>query len=191
MPERTLLLTGFGPFDGVADNPTARIAAALDGMPLAGWRVVGELLPVAWPRAGAQVAARVAALDPACIVHLGVAVQAQRVRIEAKAWNHLQFRVADADGAQPLTGQVVPGAPELLTPAIDAAALVAHLQRLGVDVELSDDAGRFVCNATYFSTLQGFADRRALFIHVPLAGDLWPIPRLTLAVAHALRWLVA
>ena len=189
MPERVLLLTGFGAFPGVTDNPTARVAQSLHGLPLAGWRVQGAVLPVAWERARAEVAGLVAAHAPACIVHLGVATEATAVRIENQGANHLQFRIADVDGAQPQAGEIVPLAPATLTTPVAVARLVAHLQPLGVTVELSENAGRYVCNATYFTSLHAYPERRVLFVHLPPVSAAWPLTRLTDAIARILEFL--
>ena len=111
---RELLLTGFGAFPGVADNPTTHIAAALDGKQLPGLVVRSAVLPVAWPRVRVEVAKHVAAYDPATVVHLGVATQAVELRIEVQGTNQLQFRVADVDGNQPMDGPIEPSAPDWL-----------------------------------------------------------------------------
>ncbi len=191
MPERALLLTGFGPFPGVVDNPTARLALAFAGRQLGAWRVHTDVLPAAWQRARAQVQARAAALNPEILVHLGVASETVALRLEVQAANALQFRVADADGAQPLEGAVVAGAPAVLQTALDVPSLVAVLQRAGLPAEVSHDAGRYVCNATYFNSLHAYGDRPVLFVHVPPVSAAWPLARLELAVGQVLDWLVA
>lgn len=188
MPERVLLVTGFGAFPGVAVNPTAQVAEAL-AQPLAGWQIVSAVLPVAWRSARDQVADLVAQHQPACIVHLGVATDAQRLRIERQGVNALRFRVPDTAGEQPQEGEVEGGAAAALVTAVAVDALVAHLSALGFDAEVSDDAGRYVCNATYFSSLHNHRDARVLFVHLPAVSDIWPEARLTAASAAVLAWL--
>jgi pyroglutamyl-peptidase len=191
MSEKTLLLTGFGAFPGVVVNPTERIATALQGWRTPGWHVQVAVLPVAWQRARADVAALVAARDPALIVHLGVAGEAQTLRLEARAVNVLQFRVPDVDGLQPQDGAVVPDAPAEHATDLDVDALVAQLLQQGVAVERSTDAGLYVCNATYFSSLHAFGGHRVLFVHVPPISAAWPLPRLLGDVTALLRLLTA
>ena len=191
MPEKVLLLTGFGAFPGVDDNPTMRIATALEGWQLPGWRVETAVLPVAWLRARADVQALVTAHDPALIVHLGVAGEAQTLRLETQAQNILQFRVPDVDGLQPLAGAVEPLAPRTLRTELKIDELLLQLQAKGVAVERSVDPGRYVCNATYFSSLHAFGGQRVLFVHVPPVSELWPLERLLADFAALLRLLVA
>ena len=190
MREETLLLTGFGAFQGVDDNPSARVALALHGLLLPGWRVHSAVLPVAWQRAHAHVAEHVRACAPRWLVHMGVAAEAKTLRLEAQGANRLQFRIPDVDGLQPLDGPVLVDAPEWLTTRVAIDALVESLQQQGTQVERSDDAGRYVCNATYFSSLHAFGCDRVLFVHVPPVSELQPLARLMGDVTALLRLLV-
>jgi pyrrolidone-carboxylate peptidase len=52
------LVTGFGPFLDVVDNPSGALARALDGSRIGPWRVVGMELPVSTARAPALSLAR-------------------------------------------------------------------------------------------------------------------------------------
>ena len=70
---KTVLITGFGPFPGVADNPSARLARALDGRVVGGVRFVGEVLPVSYRRAPAQTLRLAAAHKADAILGTGVA----------------------------------------------------------------------------------------------------------------------
>ncbi len=191
MPDRTVLLTGFGAFPGVDDNPSARVALDLHDSVGDGWRVHAAVLPVAWKRAHDEVADLVARLKPNLLVHLGVATDSAVVRLETRAVNVLHFRVADVDGAQPTAGEVIPLAPLLLESTVDLSRLAAHARLSGLEVALSDDAGRYVCNATYFASLHAFPDIPVLFIHIPPVSETWPMARLTLTVSGILHLLLA
>lgn len=184
-PRAPLYLTGFGPFPGVAVNPTAAVARMLDGADIHGRRVVADVLPVAWQAAATHVAAAVARLRPQAIVHLGVAVGARALRVEQNACNRLAFRVADVTGAQPQGEPCDAGLPPDATLAtrFDAAALVLALQAAGLDAALSVDAGAYVCNATYFASLrrQGQGGPPVVFLHVPELGAGWGLGHLATA----------
>ena len=197
MADRVLLLTGFGPFPGVADNPTAAMARALDGLQLPGMQLVSAVLPVAHPASGQEVARLCALHQPAAVLHLGVAQQADLVRIEQLACNELSFRVPDTAGAQPQAMPIDPSLPldaELSVPW-PVGGLWAALSLAGLPAALSDDAGRYVCNATFWQSLR--AGQRALFVHVPPVGALapdgtpWTLERLVQVATVVVQWMAA
>lgn len=158
-----ILVTGFGPFPGVTDNPTAPLARALDGQRVAGHRVLGRVLPVSYARASQTVLALISAHQPALVIGMGVATSAQRPRVELRAVPAVTSRIADVDGAQPAEL----GEGEIWV----AEALRAGLTRFADDLagELSQDAGQYVCNAWLYRVLQGWSGP-AFFLHLPPGG---------------------
>lgn len=179
MTELRCLLTGFGPFPGVEDNPTARLARSLDAQVLRAPGVQVSICAEVWPvDAQALPGLLDEALErwaPQLVVHLGVASEAVRPRLEHKAWNRLEFRVPDVAGWQPqaqvISAGLEPDAP-LQTPA-DLQDLQRDLALAGHTVDLSDDPGRYVCNLCAFLSLQRAVERgmASLFVHVPPSPD--------------------
>jgi peptidyl-tRNA hydrolase/pyrrolidone-carboxylate peptidase len=179
-------LTGFGPFAGVAENPTSLLITgtllpkALAARSLPPPRSA-TVVDVSRPSASAAAARAHAALPPGVHValHLGVAASASEFHVEACAVNDATFRVPDALGEQPRGEPISParplGAPLRTTVAVPAlvAALAA---RWGGRVCASEDAGRFLCNFIYHASLEAAeragAGSHALFIHVPLAATI-------------------
>lgn len=132
-----ILVTGFGPFLDVADNPSAALARALHGRVAAGHGIHGAVLPVRWhegPRAAIE-AGRQARADLA--IGLGVARGRRGLWIERTAAPHRTG--ADVDGVE---GASLPAwrAPRRAT--LDPEGLARHL-----DARVSDDAGHYLCNA--------------------------------------------
>ena len=155
---KTVLITGFGPFPGVADNPSARLARALDGRVEGGVRFVGEVLPVSYRRAPAQTLRLIDAHKACAVLGTGVDVRAAALRVESQGSCHPVGRV-DVEG-QTLT--------PLQGPATVAAPWSAPLAE-ALGVALSTDAGRYVCNAWLYQV----ARRAAVpvsFLHLPPAG---------------------
>jgi pyroglutamyl-peptidase len=138
------------------------------------------------------------------ILHLGVNYKGTAFQIERCGYNEADFRVPDERGAQPRKERIVTVSydgryrevGEVLATEFDVPALVAALnvttpvlsspvsrcsddEQQGVVVRESSDPGRFVCNFTYFlsldrcqknnSSLNGSprTKARALFLHVP------------------------
>lgn len=77
--------------------------------------------------------------------------------LEARAVNNATFRSPDEDGWQPDCCPIasIPGMPLdcSVSSDLDLARLHRHLRARGHDVKLSSDAGRFVCNWTYYNSL--------------------------------------
>jgi pyroglutamyl-peptidase len=180
-----LLVTGFGPFLEVTDNPSAALARGVDGAVIpslssallrttgaprglrgaAGGpvRVVGQVLPVSFARAPDLVVQAARALDAVAVLGFGVAVTRPLPCVERVARVSCVPR-PDVDGV--VLERLAPlGALEAVPTTIDAAALADAL-----GAELSDDAGGYVCNAWLYRVAQALPDRGVGFVHVPVTG---------------------
>ena len=189
-----LVVTGFGPFTGVPNNPAEAVVRALPGHlaiaapSLAAALDAATILPVGAAAAEAAVEALTASASRAAAVgavhvslHVGVATSATTARLEAVAFNEASFHAPDCDGRK-LSDCVVcdsypPGARLMST--LPARAVAAAVAARGHPVQVSGDAGRFVCNYLYFRSLAAAAAdaeqagggdgprRHALFLHIP------------------------
>lgn len=168
-----ILVTGFGPFGAVVDNPAARLARAVHGRRIGGHTVVGCVIPVSYARGPDTTIALARDLGPRFVVGLGVATARGTVEVERRAIAAGDGRTPDVDGVilDRLDG------PDVVHATLDAERLAAAL---GAD--LSDDAGRYVCNAWLHRVAQAL-DVPVGFVHLPADG-LDPERLLT-----ALRWL--
>lgn len=153
-----VLVTGFGPFGRVEDNPSARLATA------AATRTGAEALVLPTSFARAPAALRDAArrgFD--AMLLLGVAETESELRVETCGHNVVAARIADVDGAQP-SGALVPGAAEVLPVTLSPTRLLAAL---AAPAHLSDTAGAYVCNALLFHALHERLAPAIGFLHVP------------------------
>ena len=156
-----VLVTGFGPFGNVVDNPTARLAVVFDGLRSGDREIVGLALPTSFSRAPKLVAERLAADRFDAVLMLGVAESAPTVRIEQFARRITKVRMPDVDGAVP---DRIDG-PEVLPVTANVDALEDALEEFAPD--LSDDAGTYVCNHTLYHTLATTKSVRIGFLHLP------------------------
>lgn len=179
-PARTcLLVTGFGAFPGVADNPTESLMRWLDqhrpGRPR-GLELVTAVLPVEWSAAPAVLDDLVTQVAPDAMLHFGASRRAGGFRIEQWARNRTSFQ-SDAVGRRAPAPHVKPGGPRVLRAPFNAAGIALHLQGLGLPSAASADAGRYLCNAIYYLALERCRRERrprtCLFVHVPaqIAAD--------------------
>lgn len=166
-----VLLTGFEPFDGESVNPSQDVVGVLDGECVAGHRIVGAVLPVAF-------AATLPLLDdlldrhrPVLAIALGQAGGRSEIGIERIAINLIDARIPDADGLQPVDATVIEGAPFACPTLLPAKAITAHLRALGIPASLSLSAGSYVCNQVFFALVHAIGARlpgaRGGFVHLP------------------------
>jgi 8-oxo-dGTP diphosphatase len=113
---------------------------------------------------------------PEAVVHLGLAENAEWIRVEEVAVNRLDFRIADNSGRQVSDAQIHRDAPARLHTTSPHNLVLAECA--GDDrIRRSDDAGEFVCNETYFRTLHSVETNRlkdkfqralpVIFVHLP------------------------
>lgn len=168
-----VLVTGFGPFGAVVDNPAARLARGVDGRRTGGETVVGRVIPVSYARGPDATIAAARMFRPRFVVGIGVATARSGIEVERRAVAIGDGRTPDVDGVV----QVRLDGPDVVAATLDAERLAAAL---GAD--LSDDAGHYVCNAWLYRVARAL-DVPVGFVHVPSAG--LDAERLL----AALRWL--
>ncbi len=163
-----LVLTGFGHFPGVPDNPTQRLLAHLAQNP----QLLPQphrlaLLDVAYQSAHAEVDGL---LDPApdALVLTGYSAKAKALTLEARATSYCAPDQPDICDFIP--AQLAEPAPPITTNA-PLAALSIRLKEAGIAVETSQDAGAYLCNYSYHHALSRVEERglatKVLFVHLP------------------------
>jgi pyroglutamyl-peptidase len=164
-----ILLTGFEAFGDGVKNPTAEIVQLLDGASVADHRVSGFALPVT--AAGAPEGLRNAlnVHKPSLVLSLGLAGGRSKLALERIAINVLDFPIHDNEGSQPAGESVVEDGPAAYFATLPIKAILAAWQEAGLPGYVSNTAGTYVCNQTFYHALhlsreQGY---RAGLIHVP------------------------
>lgn len=168
-----ILVTGFGPFRDVVDNPSARAARGVDGRRIAGETVLGVELPVSYARATAIIARYIAAHGrPRLLLSLGVATGRPKVEVETRAKRIEGPLPADIDGDRPIWE-----GPDVVPTRVNATVLAKALGG-----STSGDAGDYVCNGVFYRALIDYPDLPVGFVHLPADG---------IAVDRLLRGLAA
>lgn len=158
------LVTCFEPFGGDVENASREAARALaERWAASGVEVVVEELPVVFD--GAAFERAVGCHRPDLVLCVGEAGGRTAITPERQAVNEMRARIPDNAGAQPDGEPVVVGAPEIRELKDLAEAATEALVQAGWAATTSDDAGRYVCNATAFRAYG--LDVPALFVHVP------------------------
>lgn len=169
----TILLTGFGPFPGVADNASQRFVPKLGHLAarrFSAHRVVARILPTEWEKAPNRLRDLYERERPKLVLHFGVSPQASSYVIETVAHNTCKA-TADAIGAMPHDNVVVRGGPDALKSRFPAEEIKARLLALKIPAVLSEDAGGYLCNTILYRSLiyaeQISAPEAVGFLHIP------------------------
>lgn len=166
-----ILVTGFGPYEEVEENPSARLVERLDAEPPEGVELSVRILPVSFRGAPAELDDALEALDPRrpdLIVGLGVHKKGKTFRLERRATTTLKPGRPDVLGVDGADVPLSPG-PDLQT-TLDLDELTETLRKAGAKkVEVSDDAGGYVCERLYRHALERGRELGVpvLFVHVP------------------------
>gem|GEM_PF-125254 len=194
MEVRRILLTGFDAFGGLSENISWQVAEYLgnassvvdlgpresgSGQPLhrsicIEWVAQRLSVDEAGSRAVAEMIGNGALNGFSAIIHLGLARHAKVPRIESQGINLNRFREADNSG-RISNGKIVVNGPDLIPCSVDSEYVLQD--GLSTSLEVSHDAGGYVCNETLYRTLYALdtdMDRRGpcTFIHLPPSEEM-------------------
>jgi pyroglutamyl-peptidase len=164
----TILLTGFGPFGAHARNISEEAVRRLDGVEIDGFTLRALALPVQFERATAALDEAIEGEQPVAVLCFGIHDDPTTFRLELCAKNERHYPKPDIDGNVVQNAGVEDG-PAMVFSTLPLAAIKQSFADAGLAAELSEDAGRYLCNAIFY-----WASRRvtpAGFIHVPASVE--------------------
>lgn len=167
---KTVLLTGFEPFNKEPVNPAWEAVRGLDGWGEDGFRVVARQLPCAFGAAIDTMRAAVDELKPALVIAVGQAGGRVDLSVERVAINVDDAPIEDNVQRQPVDQAIVAGGPAAYFSTLPIKAIVQALRAAGLPASVSQTAGTFVCNHLFYGLMHVQASRpwmRAGFIHIP------------------------
>lgn len=183
-----MLVTGFEPFGEHSVNASWVAVQELERLGLregvelhvcevpVEYQAVQSLLPSLWKQH-----------QPQLVVHVGVSGIATTVTLEQYGHNHGYCRLDNCRWC-PDSQCCVEEGPDRLSSVLDMGQLCSRLTSppgLGVALSVSKDAGRYLCDYTYYTSLY-LGQGRAAFVHVPPLGRPYSGPEL----GRALQGLV-
>lgn len=181
-----ILITGFEPFGGSATNSSWEVASAVSRVHIPKISIKVKQLPVSFGRVAAVLKDAISEVSPDVLIMLGQSGQSECIRIERIAINMMDALNPDNDGYIPDEEVIHPDGPSALFSTLPLKSLRNQLVAQGHNVKISNSAGLYVCNRTYYEALyhlssQGLATR-AVFVHLPKISDEWPVGRMTTAI---------
>jgi len=168
--QKYILVTGFEPFGGEKTNGSWEAVQHLDGTVIANKKVVVCQLPVIWEKASEKLVALIREYHPVAVVAFGEA-GAEPVRVEMVAKNTRDM-YGDNAKKMPSTDFISASAPPTLRTSLNTEVITERLHEGGIPVTLSQDAGGYLCNETFFNLMNFSGAEKTLnirrgFIHVP------------------------
>ncbi|XP_023699732.1 pyroglutamyl-peptidase 1 [Paramormyrops kingsleyae] len=165
---RTVVVTGFGPFGEHAVNASWVAVQELKKLGLGRdvdlyvyevpveYQAVQSLVPSLWKQ-----------YHPQLVVHVGLSGMATTVTLE-KCGHNYGYKGLDNCSFCPDSQCCVEGGPECIDSVIDMDSVCKKVAAsgLGVAVSMSKDAGRYLCDYTYYTSLY-LSRGRSAFVHVP------------------------
>ena len=166
---RTVLLTGFEPFDQDTINPSWEAVRPLDGTLEGDVRIVARQLPCAFAQAPEHLQQLLDEFEPELVIAVGLGPGRADICIERVAININDARIPDNLGYQPIDTPVVAHGPAAYFSTLPIKAMVRAIRVAGIPASVSHTAGTFVCNQVFYYLQHALAGTavRSGFIHVP------------------------
>ena len=167
--KKTVLLTGFEPFNGAAINPAWEAVRALKGWIEDDFIVEILQLPCVFGFANRVLCGAVDEIKPDIVICVGQAGGRADLTVERIAINVDDAPILDNDGQQPVDAPIALEGPAAYFATLPVKAIVGAMRERGLRAAVSQTAGTFVCNHVFYGLLHHLQARRAIggFIHVP------------------------
>lgn len=170
----TILVTGFGPYGNTPANPASQSAMILDGMTIAGARIVGIEPPSYWFKCINSVVGTIKEIEPSMVIMLGEFGGRSMLTVERIAQNmndSTRYGLKDNEGLKQQGEPVIPGGPAAYYATLPLRAMVLAMRREGFPADISDAAGTLMCNHLMYGVLHYIETNllhiKAGWIHVP------------------------
>ena len=189
-----VLLTGFEPFGGSEVNSSWETAVRVGQLAPNGVCVETLLLPVSFMRAGERIREALREKRPDVLIMLGQRGKGESIDIERIAINMMDASNPDNDGYHPQDQAIVDGGEAAHFSNLPVKTLRDALIHKGIPARVSNSAGLYVCNSTYYNALNEIYDQglstKALFIHLPIISEDFPIEMLTDAILAIIETII-
>ena len=181
-----VLLTGFEPFGGSDVNSSWETAARVEQLAPIGVALEVAQLPVSFKRAGEAIREILQTKKPDVLVMLGQRGKGQSVDIERIAVNLMDSANPDNDGFCPQEQRIADDGDSAYFCNLPVKALRDALLQRNIPAKVSNSAGLYVCNSTYYNALNEIEKYslqvKAVFVHLPKLSQDFPVELLAESV---------
>jgi len=167
------LVQGFGPFGGLAANPSELLVRTLAERHDSD--TVTAVLPVSLREVADAVPRLMAKHRPSLWLGIGLAAGRMALSVEAVAVNLADWLEADCDGATANRVPVVPSGPAAYLTTLPVERILSCWRKAGIPGYLSRTAGSYLCNYSFYLAAKAASDLglecMVGFVHVPLLPE--------------------
>jgi pyroglutamyl-peptidase len=166
------VVQGFGPFGELPANPSQILVDALGDR--SGSELVTEVVTVSREQVTTAVSKLMEQHRPTVWIGVGLAAGRPALSLEAVAVNLADWSEehADADGVVVTRRPVLEGGPAAHLTTLPVAEILAAWSDEGIPGYLSQTAGSYLCNLSFYAAAQAALDQgidcRVGFVHLPL-----------------------
>jgi pyroglutamyl-peptidase len=185
------VVQGFGPFGDFATNPSELLVRSLAAR--RGADVAAEVLPVSQAQVARAIPELVRQHRPDLWLGVGLAAGRTALSLEAVAVNlaHWPAEHADTDGVSVTREPVAECGPAAHLTTLPVERILQGWQEAGIPGYLSQSAGSYLCNFSFYCAAQATADQglacRVGFLHLPLLPELVTDPEEQPSMARSLQ----
>jgi pyroglutamyl-peptidase len=154
-----VLITAFGQFPGVEVNPSGLLLKQIEKCKLPNTELAVCLLPVDYSYCESWISK--VDKDYDLVIHIGVATKSVKNRVEIQAKNY-SGELVDILGVA-REGEIHQNGVSHISSSLSFEFLS---QSHTLPLELSEDAGDYLCNFLYYSSLDRFRHRKVIFYHI-------------------------
>lgn len=190
MEQQTVLLTGFGPFYNHPVNASWEIVKGIKQL----WsnqvvKLEIREIPVVYSEVSSRVPDLYGELRPSLCVHFGVSGY-KAITLESQGKNE-GYELLDVAGQTPPHSTCVKGGPHCIKTDFDLDLICSKYgeTETEVDVATSCDAGRYLCDFLYYTSLHQ-RGAHVLFVHVPPLNNPYSIEQLATACKRIVEILI-
>ena len=170
-----ILITGFEPFGGSDINSSWETAARVGQMAPKDVNIEVRRLPVSFRKAGETVRDILNESRPDVLIMLGQRGKGQSIDVERIAVNLMDSSKPDNDGDCPQELPIVTDGESAYFSNLPVKALRDAVLQKGIPAKVSNSAGLYVCNTTYYNALDEIyrhsLPMRAVFVHLPKISE--------------------
>ena len=189
-----ILLTGFEPFGKSVTNVSWEVAAVVGLQQFPKIELRTALLPVSFNRVRTLLPALIEEHRPDVLLMLGQASKREEITIERIAVNMMDASQSDNDGYIPREERIIEDGGNAYFTDIPLSTVCEEVSRMGIPCKISNTAGLYVCNSTYYNALNEIFEKRlktkAVFVHLPKISNEFPIELLTASVKTIIKTIV-
>jgi pyroglutamyl-peptidase len=166
-----ILVSGFGPFGPHTSNASSEVLRRLWEEGVDGADLLTIELPCVRYEATRVLLEAFTRAQPDAVVALGIAAKRMAITPERIAINVDDYDIPDNNGARPVDEPVVAGGPAAYFSTLPLRRIVEALTDAQVPAALSNSAGTYLCNHTFYGLMHHLnttgAPARAGFVHIP------------------------